>query len=49
MYNDVREVFWREGLKKYITEFVAKCPNYKQVKAEHKKTGSLLQESKFLL
>ena len=44
MYHDLREVFWWEGLKKDIAEFIAKCPNCQQVKAEHQKSGSLLQE-----
>ena len=35
MYHGLREVYWWEGLKKDIAEFVAKCPNCQQVKAEH--------------
>ena len=31
-------------MKKDIEEFVSKCPNYQQVKAEHQKLGGLLQE-----
>ena len=31
-------------MKKDIAEFVAKCPNCQQVKAEHQKSGGLLQE-----
>ena len=49
MYPDLREVYWWEGLKEDIVEFVAKCPNCQQVKAEHQKAGGLLQEIKFLL
>ena len=49
MYHDRREVFWWEGLKKDIAEFVAKCPNCQQVKVEHQKSGGLLNKSKFLL
>ena len=44
MYHDRREVFWWEGLKKDIAEFVSKCPNCQQVKAEHQKSVGLLQE-----
>ena len=31
-------------MKKYIADFVAKCPNFQQVKAEHLNSGDLLQE-----
>ena len=34
MYYDLREIYWWEGLKREIAEFVAKCPNCKQVKAD---------------
>ena len=37
MYHDLQEINWWEGLKKYIAEFVAKCPNCQQVKSEYKK------------
>ena len=48
MYHDLREVFWWEGLKKDIVEFVAKCPNCQQVKSKHQKPGSLLYEIQVL-
>lgn len=35
MYLDIDEVYWWKGLKKDIEEFVAKCLNCQQVKAEH--------------
>ena len=44
MYHDIREIYWWEGLKRGIAEFVAKCPNFQQVKVEHLKPGGLLQE-----
>ena len=31
-------------MKKDIAEFVVKCPNSRQVKAKHQKSGGLLQE-----
>ena len=31
-------------MKNDIAEFVAKCPNFQQVKAEHQNSGVLLQE-----
>ncbi|WMV24085.1 hypothetical protein MTR67_017470 [Solanum verrucosum] len=39
MYRDLREVYWWNEMKKDILEFVAKCPNCKQVKVEHQKLG----------
>ena len=35
MFHNLKEVYWLNNLKKDIAEFVAKCPNYQQVKAEH--------------
>ena len=43
MCHLLREVFWWKSLKNDIAEFIAKCPNGQQVKAEHKKSGCLLQ------
>ncbi|WMV50283.1 hypothetical protein MTR67_043668 [Solanum verrucosum] len=44
MYRDLREVYWWNGMNKYIAGFVEKCPNCQQVKAEHQKPGGLLQD-----
>ena len=44
MYHDLRKAFWWEGLKKDITEYVAKCPNCQQVQVEHQKPSGSLQE-----
>ena len=44
MYYDLRELFWWEGLKRDIAEFVAKCPNFQKVKAEHQNPSGLVQE-----
>ena len=41
MYHELREVFWWDGLKRDIAEFVTKCPNCQQVKAEHQKPSGL--------
>ena len=41
MYQDLKEFFWWEGMKKDLAEFVSKCLVCQQVKAEHQKpTGS---------
>ncbi|WMV49735.1 hypothetical protein MTR67_043120 [Solanum verrucosum] len=39
MYRDLHEVFWWNDMKSDIEDFVAKCPNCQQVKAEHQKPG----------
>ena len=46
MYHDLQEIYWWEGLKREIEEFVTRCPNCQKVKAEHKKSSVLLQEIK---
>ena len=43
MYHDLKLVYWWDGMKRDIAEFVAQCPNCQQVKAEHQKPGGLLQ------
>ena len=37
MYHDLREVYWWEGMKKVIVEFIAKCPNCQLVKVERQR------------
>ena len=49
MYHDLREIYWWEGLKRDIEEFVAKCPNCQQVKAEYQKQVAYYKGSEFLL
>ena len=44
MYHDLRELYWLEGIKKNIAEFVANYPNCTHVKVEHLKFVGLLQE-----
>ncbi|KAH0651615.1 hypothetical protein KY284_031527 [Solanum tuberosum] len=43
MYRDLQEVYWWNGMKRDIARFVAKCPNYQQVKVEHQRLGGLSQ------
>ncbi|WMV13915.1 hypothetical protein MTR67_007300 [Solanum verrucosum] len=45
MYRNLREVYWWNGMKKDIAEFVAKCPNCQQVKVEQKKPGDRMTKS----
>ena len=34
IYRDLREVYWWNGMKRYIVDFVSKCTNFKQVEVE---------------
>ncbi|XP_070050506.1 uncharacterized protein [Nicotiana tomentosiformis] len=43
MHHDIREIYWLDGMKKDIAEFVAQCPNCQQVKIKNQKPGGLLQ------
>ncbi|XP_017984335.1 PREDICTED: uncharacterized protein LOC108663628 [Theobroma cacao] len=43
MYQDLKEVYWWERLKKDVAEFVSKCLVCQQVKVEHKRPTGLLQ------
>ena len=44
MYHDLREIYFFDGLKRDIAEFVAKCQNYQQVKAKNLMFGGLTQK-----
>ena len=44
MYNDLREVYWWNGMKRDIAVFMSKCPNGQQVKVENQKPGGMTQE-----
>ena len=41
MFRNLRGVYWWEGMKKGIVEFVVRCLNCQQVKVEHERSGSL--------
>ena len=43
MYLDLREVYWWNGIKRVIEDFVSKSPNCQQVKVEHQKQGGMTQ------
>ncbi|WMV32800.1 hypothetical protein MTR67_026185 [Solanum verrucosum] len=44
MYRDLREVYWWNGMKRDIADFMAKCPNCQHVKIEHQKPGGMTHE-----
>lgn len=43
MYHDIKELYWWEGMKMDIAEYVMKCLTCQQVKAEHQKPAGKLQ------
>ncbi|XP_062100939.1 uncharacterized protein LOC133806873 [Humulus lupulus] len=43
MYRDLKRQYWWEGMKRDVTNFVAKCMVCQQVKAEHQRPSGLLQ------
>ena len=49
MYHDLKQIYWWDGMKKDIADYVAKSPNCQQVKAEHLKRGGLTQILSFRL
>ena len=48
MHHDLRAIYKWEVLKRDIKEYVAKCPISQQVKAEHLKSGGLIQDIQIL-
>ena len=42
MYQDLKQYYWRRGIKKDIAEYVSKCLTSQQVKAEHQVPSDLL-------
>ncbi|WMV30531.1 hypothetical protein MTR67_023916 [Solanum verrucosum] len=45
MYRDLRKVFWWNGMKRDIADYVAKCPNCQHVKVEQQKPGATQTET----
>ena len=43
MYHELNKIYLWDEMKKKIAEYVAMCPNYQQVKAEHLKPSGLTQ------
>ncbi|WRX29204.1 Integrase zinc-binding domain - like 10 [Theobroma cacao] len=43
MYHDLRSVYWWQGLKKDVGEYVSRCLVCQQVKVEHQRPSRLLQ------
>ena len=47
MYHDLKQIYWWDAMKKDIEDYVGKCPNCQQVKAEHLKLAVLLRLLRF--
>ena len=43
MYQDLKDMYWWNDMKKSIAEFVAECPNCQRVKVEHQKLRGYMQ------
>nr|KYP39786.1 Transposon Ty3-I Gag-Pol polyprotein [Cajanus cajan] len=43
MYQDLKKMFWWNGMKREIAEYVASCIVCQKAKVEHQKPGGLLQ------
>ena len=37
MYHEIKDLYWWDGLKKYVADYVSKYLTCQQVKAEHQK------------
>ena len=46
MYQDLKRVFWWQGMQREIAAYVAKCGICQRVKAEHQRPAGLLQPLK---
>ena len=46
MYWDLKEKYWRYGLKRDVAEYVALCDTCQRVKARHQRHVGLLQPMK---
>ena len=42
MYHNIRDLYWWDGLKKDVADYVSKCLTCQQVKAEHQKPSGKL-------
>jgi hypothetical protein len=48
MYLDLKEKYWRYGLKRDVAEYVTICDTCQRVKTEHQRPVGLLQPMKIL-
>ena len=43
IFHNIKDLYWYDGMKKDVANFVSKCLTYQQVKAEHQKPSKKLQ------
>lgn len=43
MYQDLKKIFWWNGMKRDIAVYMAQCPTCQQVKVEHQRSAGPLQ------
>ena len=43
MYHNIKDLYWWDGLKKDVADYVAKCLICQQVKTKHQKPSGKLQ------
>ena len=43
MYHNIRDLYWWDGLKKDVADYVSKCLTCQQVKVKHQKPSGKLQ------
>lgn len=48
MYQDLRSVYWWDGMKRSVVDYVSHCLTCQQVKAEHQRPAGLLQQMEIL-
>lgn len=46
LYQDLKQVYWWEGMKRDVVDFVSRCLTCQQVKVEHQKPTGPLQQIK---
>ena len=44
MYHDLKDIYWWNGMKRDIANFVSKCLTYQQVRLKHQRPSVLLQQ-----
>ena len=49
MYQNLKDLYLWNSMKKGFTEFVANCPSCQQVKVKHQRPGGMVQNIKHLV